>query len=234
MSHQLDLAEVTRRLRDQASDLTIQIASLLQGGVLSAAAFSLIAVFQVHDHMAVRIILWLNFVIISLISFLQLCQRSILIVNAGLEVTLMLPVMALFQIIPFAILSSDALGPDGWRYWYVADTLAFCMGLLANGLSGRALKSEQYSQDAAPVFVLAKATFRRSFVESIAATLLTLGLTAWIRAMPPGWPYATAFVSAHLALTIASGGLLVWREGRDAATLRARIAIQGLAVAVTD
>src|SRR4249919_620616 len=108
MSHQLDLAEVTRRLRDQASDLTIQIASLLQGGVLSAAAFSLIAVFQVHDHMVVRIILWLNFVIISLISFLQLCQRSIVIVNAGLEVTLMLPVMALFQIIPFAILSSDA------------------------------------------------------------------------------------------------------------------------------
>ena len=114
MSHQLDRTEISRRLRDQAADLTVQIASLLQGGVLSAAAFSLIAIFQVHDHMDIRIILWLNFMIISLISFLQLCQRSLLIVNAGLEVTLMLPVMALFQIIPFAVLSSDALGPDGW------------------------------------------------------------------------------------------------------------------------
>ena len=131
MSHRLDLAEISRRLRDQAADLTIQIASLLQGGVLSAAAFSLIAIFQVHDHMHVRIILWLNFVIISLISFFQVCQRALLMVNSGLEATLMLPVMALFQIIPFAILSSDALGPDGWRYWYAADTLVFCIGMVA-------------------------------------------------------------------------------------------------------
>ena len=123
-----DLAEITRRSRDQAADLTIHIASLLQGGVLSAAAFSLIAISQVHDHMAVRMILWLNFVIISITSFLQLCQRSILMVNAGPEVTLMLPVMALLQIIPFAILSSDALGPGGWRYWYIADLLVFCVG----------------------------------------------------------------------------------------------------------
>ena len=224
MSNRLDLEEISRRLRDQAADLTIQIASLLQGGVLSAAAFSLIAIFQVHDHMAVRIILWLNFVIISLISFFQLCQRALIIVSSGLEVTLVLPVMALFQIIPFAILSSDKLGPEGWRYWYVADTAVFGVGLLAAWLALVALKPQQYSEDALPLFALAKATLRRAFQESIGAALLTLGLMAWILAMPVGWPYATAFVLAHLAMTIGSGGLLIWREGRDKAALRAQIA----------
>lgn len=225
MSHQLDRTEISRRLRDQASDLTIQIASLLQGGVLSAAAFSLIAIFQVHDHMDVRIILWLNFVIISLISFFQLCQRALLIVKAGLEVTLMLPVMALFQIIPFAILSSDALGPEGWRYWYVADTLVFSVGVTASWLSLRALEPEQYGEDAAPIFAMAKSIFRQAFAESTAATLLTLVLTIWILAMPKNWPYATAFVLAHLVMTISSGGVLIWREGRDTAALRAWISV---------
>lgn len=225
MSHQLDRTEISRRLRDQASDLTIQIASLLQGGVLSAAAFSLIAIFQVHDHMDVRIILWLNFVIISLISFFQLCQRALLIVKAGLEVTLMLPVMALFQIIPFAILSSDALGPEGWRHWYVADTLVFSVGVTASWLSLRALEPEQYGEDAAPIFAMAKSIFRQAFAESTAATLLTLVLTIWILAMPKNWPYATAFVLAHLVMTISSGGVLIWREGRDTAALRAWISV---------
>ena len=178
------LVALSQRFRDQASDLTIQIASLLQGGVLSAAAFSLIAILQSHDQTAIRVILWLNFVIISLISFFQLCQRALFIAHAGMEVTLMLPLMALFQIIPFAIISTSGLGPDGWRYWYVADT--------------------------------------QGFVESVAATLLTLGLTVWILAMPPNWPFATLFVSVHLALTLASGTLLVGRERRDAAALHAK------------
>jgi len=224
MSHRLGLVEVSRRLRDQAADLTIQIASLLQGGVLTAAAFSLIAVFQAHDQMAIRVILWVNFVVISLISFVQLCQRSLLIVNAGLEVTLMLPVMALFQIFPFAIISSTGLGPDGWRYWYVADSLVFITGLLANWLSLRALRPDLYEADAAEVFETARAAFRQACWEGAAATLLTLGLTIAILAMPTNWPYATLFVSAHLALTLASGTLIIWRERRDAATLRARVA----------
>jgi hypothetical protein len=224
MSHRLGLVEVSQRLRDQAADLTIQIASLLQGGVLTAAAFSLIAVFQTHDQVAIRVILWLNFIVISLISFLQLCQRSLLIVHAGLEVTLMLPVMALFQIIPFAIISSTGLGSDGWRYWYVADSLAFVAGLLANWLSLRALKPDLYEADAALVFETARAALRQACWEGVAATLLTLGLTVWILAMPPNWPYATLFVSVHLALTLASGTLIIWRERRDTATLRARIA----------
>ncbi len=224
MSHRLGLAELSQRFRDQASELTIQIASLLQGGVLSAAAFSLIAVFQIHDQVEIRIILWLNFVLISLISFFQLCQRSLLIVHAGLAVTLMLPVMALLQIIPFAILSSDRLGPGGWRYWYVADTLVFAAGLTASWLSLRSLTPDQYDADAASVFAAARTAFRRSCFGGLAATLLTLGLTVWILAMPRNWPYATAFVLAHLALTVASGALIIWSEGRDTAALRAEIA----------
>ena len=137
----------------------------------------------------------------------------------------MLPVMALFQIIPFAILSSDALGPEGWRYWYVADTLVFCIGMAASGLALRALKPEQYGEDAASVYALAKATFRQAFVESTAATLLTLVLAVWILAMPANWPYATVFVAVHLAITISSGGLLIWREAHDTAALRARVAV---------
>jgi hypothetical protein len=221
----LDLAEISRRFRDQAADLTIQIASLLQGGVLSAAAFSLIALFQVHSHLDVRLILWLNFVIISLISFFQLCQRSLLIVHAGLEVTLLLPLMALCQIMPFAILSSDALGPEGWRYWYVADTLVFCLGLAAHAFSLRALRPEQYTEDAATVFVATRAGLRQAVLEAAAATLLTLGLTVWVLTRPPNWRYATAFVSVHLALTVVSGGLLIWREGRDATALRLRLSV---------
>ncbi len=225
MSHQLGLAELSQRFRDQAAVLTIQIASLLQGGVLSAAAFSLIAVFQAHDQVNIRIVLWLNFVLISLISFFQLCQRSLLIVHAGLEVTLMLPVMALLQIIPFAILSSSGLGPDGWRYWYVADSLVFVAGLTANLMSLRSLQPEQYEAEAGPVFAAVKAAFRQDFLEGLAATLLTLGLTVWILAMPPNWPDAMLFVSAHLVLTIASGALLIRRQGRHMASVRARLAI---------
>jgi hypothetical protein len=219
----LDLAGISRRFRDQGADLTVQIASLLEGGVLSAAAFSLIAIFQMHDNMDVRLILWLNLVIISIISFFQLCQRALLIVNSGLEVSMMTPVMALLQIVPFAILSSNALGPDGWRYWYVADTLVFCVGSTASWLGLRALESGQYAEDAAHVFTLARATIRQASVESIAATLLTLGLTVWILAMPTNWPYATLFVSTHLGLTIVTGAALIWRERRDNAALRAVI-----------
>jgi hypothetical protein len=224
MSHQLGLAELSQRFRDQAADLTIQIASLLQGGVLSAAAFSLIAVFQAHDQLSIRVVLWLNFVLISLISFFQLCQRSLVIVHAGLEVTLMLPVLALLQIIPFAILSSSGMGADGWRYWYVADSLVFVAGLTANWMSLRSLRLEQYKADAGPVFATVKASFRQAFREGVAATLLTLGLTVWILAMPPNWPGALLFVSAHLVLTLASGALLIRREGRHIASLRAQLA----------
>lgn len=223
MSHRLGQAELSQRLRDQAADLTIQIAALLQGGVLSAAAFALIAILQLTDHTAIRVILWLNFMIINLISFYQLCQRSLLMVQAGLAVTVMLPVLALSEILPFAVLSTGGLGPDGWRYWYMADTLAFAVGLAAAWMNHRSLRRDQFEDDASAAFDTATTASRRLVLEGVAATLLTLGLTVGIFLASPGWPYATLFVSVHLALTVASGAFIIWRDGQGTAALRATL-----------
>ena len=38
--------------------------------------------------------------------------------------------------------------------------------------------------------------------------------------MPQDWPYATAFVSVHLALTILSGLIIVREDSRETASLR--------------
>jgi hypothetical protein len=38
--------------------------------------------------------------------------------------------------------------------------------------------------------------------------------------VPPDWPYATAFVAVHLALTIISGFLIVREDSRAAAAAR--------------
>ncbi len=40
-------------------------------------------------------------------------------------------------------------------------------------------------------------------------------LTVWILATPPDWPYATTFVSVHLALTVISGLLIVREDSRE-------------------
>jgi hypothetical protein len=224
MSNRLGVAELSRRFRDHGSDLTIQIASLLQGGVLSAAAFSLIAILQLHDHTTVRTVLWLNFVLISLVSFFQLCQRALLIGRAGFAVTLMPPVLALTEMLPFAILATSGLGPEGWRWWYVADTLSFIVGAVANWLNLRAFTRDQFEEEAAAaVFEAARADLRRGLGEGLAATALTVALAAVILAAPPAWPYATIFVSVHLALTIGSGAFIVWREERNTGALRARL-----------
>ena len=38
--------------------------------------------------------------------------------------------------------------------------------------------------------------------------------------MPPDWPYATAFVSVHLALTVVSSLIIVREDTREIAALR--------------
>lgn len=224
MSLQLDRTELGDRFRNQAAELILQIAILLQGGILSAAAFSLIGIFQTQDDTAIRLILWMTSVIIGFLMFYRLCHRALFLMNAGLEVLFILPMMCLFQIIPFAVLSSTALGSDGWRYWYVADTAVFAFSVLANWLALRALKPNQYAEDMGALFQRLRATIRQQCVEGVAATLLTLLLTVWILAMPTDWPYATAFVSVHLALTIISGLLIVREDSRETAALREKFA----------
>ena len=224
MSPRLDRAELAQRFRNQAAELILQIAILLQGGILSAAAFSLIGIFQTQDDTAIRLILWLTSVIIGLLMFYRLCHRALFLMNAGLEVLFILPIMCLFQIIPFAVLSSTALGAAGWRYWYVADTAVFAFGVVANWLALLALRADQYAEDVGALFQRLRLTIRQQCIEGIAATLLTLLLTVWILAMPTDWPYATAFVSVHLALTIISGFMIVREDSREAAVLRDKYA----------
>ena len=224
MSPRLDRAELAQRFKNQAAELILQIAILLQGGILSAAAFSLIGIFQTQDDTVIRLILWLTSVIIGLLMFFRLCHRALFLMNAGLEVLFILPIMCLFQIIPFAVLSSTALGPAGWRYWYIADTAVFAFGVVANWLALRALKADQYAEDMRALFETLRVTIRQQCFEGVAATLLTLLLTVWILAMPPDWPYATTFVSVHLALTIVSGLLIVREDSRETAALREKFA----------
>lgn len=224
MSPQLDRAELAQRFRSQAAELILQIAILLQGGILSAAAFSLIAIFQTQDDTAIRLILWLTSVIIGLLMFFRLCHRALFLMNAGLEVLFILPIMCLFQIIPFAVLSSTSLGPAGWRYWYIADTAVFAFGIVANWLALRALKADQYAENLSALFETLRVTVRQQCFEGVAATLLTGVLAVWIMAVPPEWPYATTFVSVHLALTIISGIMILREDSRAVETLREKFA----------
>ncbi len=162
MSKQLDRAELTQRFKGQGADLVIQVASLLQGGILSAAAFSLIEIFRTQDDTLVRLILWLMSVILSLVIFFRVCQRAPFLTRAGADVLFMVPIMGLFEIILFAVLASTTLGPGSWRYWYIAATLFAVASFFATWLNLRALNPGQYADDAKIAFSAYKAMLRRS------------------------------------------------------------------------
>ena len=184
----------------------------------------MIGIFQAQDNTAIRLILWLNSVIIGLLMFFRLCHRALFLMSAGVEVLFVLPIMCMLQIIPFAVLSSTALGPAGWRYWYVADTAVFALSVVANWLALRGLKAEQYAKGMIGLFERVRIIVRQQCVEGIAATLLTLLLAVWILAVPPDWPYATIFVSVHLTLTVVSSLIIVREDSREVAALREKFA----------
>jgi hypothetical protein len=144
MPPQLDLAELARRFRNQGNDLVVQVASLMQGGILSAAAFSLIEILRTPDAVLVRLMLWLMSVGVAFFIFFRLVQRAPLLVRAGGDVLFMVPVMGLLETMLFAILATGTLGPGGWRYWYVVATLFAAAGFLATWLNLRTLERTQY------------------------------------------------------------------------------------------
>lgn len=220
MTQQLDRAELSQRFRRQAADLTIQIASLLQGGILSSAAFALIAIFQSQDDVAIRAMLWLISVVLGLVMFFRLCHRALLLMHPGAEVVLLLPILGLIEITLFAILSASPPGDAAWKYWYFAATSLFLAGFAANALNLRSLKAEHYADDAAEVYTKLRQNIRRESAEGLAAAALTAGLGAWLFLMPPGSSGATIVVAAHLVLTLASGTLLLLQDAREAANLR--------------
>ena len=221
MTLQLDRAELAQRFRRQASDLTIQIASLLQGGILSAAAFALIAIFQSHDDVAIRAMLWLVSIVLALVMFFRLCHRSLLLMHPGGAVMLLLPILGLIEMTLFAILTAGAPGEAAWRYWYFGGTALFLAGAAANAFNLRALNAEHYAEDTQEVYRALRRNIRRECTEGIAAAGLTAALGVWLFLMPADWSGATTVVALHLALTLASGAILISQDAREAAAMRA-------------
>ena len=108
MSPRLDRAELSQREKNQAADLMLQIAVLLQGGVLSAAAFSVIGIFQTQDDTWIRLMLWLTSVIIGLLmsvalmgaaaSYIaKLLERYRWIAYIGLAIVVYVAVMMIYH-----------------------------------------------------------------------------------------------------------------------------------------
>jgi hypothetical protein len=225
MSQQLDRAELTQRFKAQGAELVIQVASLLQGGILSAAAFSLIEILRAHDDAIVRAILWLMSVVLSLVIFSRICRRAPFVTRAGIDVLFMVPIMGLFQIVLFAVLASNALGEGGWRYWYLVATLFAAASFFATWLNLRALKREQYGNDAEMAFCGYREILRRSCVETAVVTVLTAALAVWFFSMPTNWPYAGIVVSTHVALSIVASFIGTSQEARDAEALGQRLEV---------
>jgi hypothetical protein len=223
MPPQLDRAELAKRFRNQGNDLVVQVASLMQGGILSAAAFSLIEILRTPGDVVVRLMLWLMSVGVAFFIFFRLVQRAPLLVRAGGDVLFMVPVMGLLETMLFAILATNTLGPGGWRYWYVAATLFAAAGFLATWLNLRALERTQYADDAEFVFHAYRATLRRVCVESIVLTGFTGALAVWILAMPSNWPYFVAFVSIHAVIVSITGVFGARGEGHDTDSLRQKL-----------
>src|SRR5678815_3920475 len=74
---QLDRDSVIDRVRDRSADLVTEMASILQGGVLSAAGFGLIQILQHPVDVAIRLMLWgVSLVVSFIIFFLSLIHIS--------------------------------------------------------------------------------------------------------------------------------------------------------------
>src|SRR5215469_1935929 len=179
MPMQLDREELAQRLRSQGDNLLIQVAAMVQGGVLSAAAFSLIEIFRLHNAPSERIVLWLISVFVGLLVFFRLCLRSPFLTRAGIDVIFMVPVMGVLEIVLFAILSTTALGPESWRYWFVAGVLLCGAGYLASWFNLRAVHPRDYGDQLDGVAPTLAAILRDTLREMLGAMVLTaaIGLT---------------------------------------------------------
>jgi cation transport ATPase len=217
---QLDRIELAQRLRSQGDNLVVQVAALVQGGVLSAAAFSLIEIFRIHDAPIERFVLWLISVIVGLLVFFRLCLRSPFLTRAGIDVIFMVPVMGVFEIVLFAILSTTALGADSWRYWFVAAVLLCAAAYLASWFNLRAVHARDYTDELVNVAPTLVVILRDTLKEMVGAMILTSVLGLTLLAMGTNWPYASVTVGLQLLFTLAVGPLTVLREARQIETLR--------------
>jgi hypothetical protein len=197
----------------------------VQGGILSAAAYALIEIFRAHDDLLVRVILWLISVIVGLLVFFRLCLRAPFLTRAGLDVIFMAPVMGVCEIVMFAVVSTTALGPDSWRYWYVAGVLVCAAGHLASWLNLRAVREKDYAEGLGVVAPMLRIILRRTLAEMIGAMIFTGALGLALFAMGADWPYAIAVVGLQFAFTLTAGPLGVFLEARETETLRRTLEI---------
>jgi hypothetical protein len=220
MATQLDRVELAQRLRSQGDNILIQVAALVQGGILSAAAFSLIEIFRIHDAPFERVVLWLISVIVGLMVFFRLCLRSPFLTRAGIDVIFMVPVMGVLEIVLFAVLSTTALGPDSWRYWFVAGVLLCGAGYLASWFNLRAVHAQDYADKLASVAPTLAAILRSTLWEMAGAMVLTAAVGLTLFAMGENWRYGFVAVGFQLVFTLAVGPLTVLHEARQIETLR--------------
>lgn len=123
----------------------------------------------------------------------------------------------------FAILSTDHLPGDGWRWWYVGAVALFASSTVSNMVAVRSTAATHYADEMRGVFELQRSVVRRQINQGAAATVFTAGLTGWLFAMPQDWFYATWFVALHLVLTLVNGAVNVRIEVLDARRLRAEV-----------
>jgi hypothetical protein len=220
MPMQLDRVELAQRLRSQGDNLVVQVAALVQGGVLSAAAFSLIEIFRIHDAPIERVVLWLISVIVGLLVFFRLCLRSPFLTRAGIDVIFMVPVMGVFEIVLFAVLSTTALGPDSWRYWYVAAVLLCIAAYFASWFNLRAVHAQDYTDELGNVAPMLVGILRDTLREMLGAIVLTTALGLALFAMGENWHYGFIPVGLQLLFTLVVGPFTVLHEARRIETLR--------------
>src|SRR5262249_52159734 len=146
---QLDRESVIERVRDRSTHLVTGMASILQGGVLSAAGFGLIQILLHPVDLALRLMLWCVNLVVSFIIYFRLAIRAPFITRSGAEVFAMMPLMGVLEIILFAVLTFEAAG--SWRYWFFVAIAMTTVGVVTNLATLQTERTRGYAPDAEPV-----------------------------------------------------------------------------------
>lgn len=117
-------------------------------------------------------------------------------------------------------LPTTALGPDSWRYWFVAGVLLCGAGFLASWFNLRAVRPQNYGDQLSGVAPTLAAILRDTLKEMLGAMILTATIGFTLFAMGETWRYAFIAVGLQLVFTLVVGPLTVLREARQIETLR--------------
>jgi len=195
----------------------IQTACILQGGVLSAAGFSLIEILRQPTDWAIRLMLWLVTMVVSFIIFFRLAIRAPFFVRNSADVFLVIPILGVSEIVLFACLTLSQ--PAAWRYWFLGGVLLAIVSLPANALLSRSVQAGHYATDIEPVFVFLRTKTRAELREAVALLLYTGALAVLFWALPAGWPYAPWVIGGYLLTSVLTAVISLPREMKEIETL---------------